>query len=99
MIFLRQASVIMDNEPLRHFLSDPNAWNAVVQELRLTPRQQDIVRLILRGKRNKEIAVELNIKIPTIQTQLDRVYRRHGLEDRVDLILTIFGLAWKLKTS
>lgn len=57
--------------------------------LRLPPRQADIVRLILQGKQDKEIAAALGLRRSTIRTYLARIFARLGVSDRVQLILCI----------
>ena len=53
----------------------------------LTPREQDIVRLVGRGLCNKEIAQELGVSVTTVRTHLHRVYEKLGPESRVELAL------------
>jgi len=69
---------------------------AVVETLQLAPQQARIVELILRGLRDKQIAAELGLGVPTVRTYLKRVFVRVGVQDRVELVLRVFAVAWDL---
>lgn len=45
----------------------------------LTPRQKQILNLILAGKVNKEIAQELNIGYQAVKNQVAAAYRFFGI--------------------
>jgi DNA-binding CsgD family transcriptional regulator len=79
------------------FLS-ADAWQHVVESLQLSPQQARIVALILHGKQDKEIAVELGLNRYTIRTYLRRVFDRTGLEDRMALVLHIFAVCSQPRT-
>jgi DNA-binding CsgD family transcriptional regulator len=51
----------------------------------LTPREGDIVRLILAGKTNKEIAAELFISPHTVKNATSRIYEKTGVQTRGQL--------------
>ncbi len=74
----------------KSFLSDQE-WVQVRQTLGLSPRQAEIVRHLLLGESDKQIAKELRISIPTVRTHLRRLFQKFELNDRVELILHIFG--------
>jgi len=42
----------------------------------LTPREYEIVDLVAKGYHSKEIAVELNITVPTVRTHLHNIYEK-----------------------
>lgn len=71
------------------------AWADIARVLELAPQQTRIVELILRGKRDKQIATELGLSVPTVRTYLKRVFERVGVQDRVELILRVFAVAWE----
>ncbi len=75
---------------------DSASWMAVVETLQLAPQQARIVELILRGLRDKQIAAELGLGVPTVRTYLKRVFVRVGVQDRVELVLRVFAVAWDL---
>lgn len=53
----------------------------------LSPREEDVVRCVVSGKRNAEIARELEITEETVKTHLNRIFRKLGVRDRVELVL------------
>ena len=54
---------------------------------RLTRRQLEIMRLVVRGHSNKEIAGRLTIREGTVKAHLHRLYERLGVRGRVELVL------------
>ena len=66
-------------------------WDQLQQYLDLSPRQAEIVREILHGKSDKQIARELDIALPTVRTHLGRLFQKFDLNDRVELILHVFA--------
>lgn len=52
----------------------------------LSPRRQEIVRLIREGLSDKEIGVKLGIEAQTVKNILRAVYRETGTCNRVTLI-------------
>lgn len=55
---------------------------------RLSPREQDVLRLIIEGYNNEEIAVSLQRSCPTVRTHLAHLYRKLGVNDRVSAAVT-----------
>jgi DNA-binding NarL/FixJ family response regulator len=53
----------------------------------LTPRELDIVRLVGKGLRNKEIADALGVSVTTVRSHLNKVYDKLGPGSRVELAL------------
>jgi two-component system invasion response regulator UvrY len=52
----------------------------------LSPREKQVLALLLTGKWTKEIADELNVKFSTVSTQKTRVFQKFRVENIVDLI-------------
>lgn len=52
----------------------------------LTSREQEIVRLIGRGLRNKEIAAHLAISDQTVKVHLSHIYAKLGVDGRLALL-------------
>lgn len=55
------------------------------QTSRLTPREKEVVRLICRGLRNKQIAESLHITPGTVKVHLMHIFEKTGLKDRLAL--------------
>jgi len=73
-------------------ISQNEAWNQTLETLntpqfqemrqKLTPREEQVLRFLVQGKSNKEIAAQLNVKADTIKEHLIRVFRKIGANDR-----------------
>jgi DNA-binding NarL/FixJ family response regulator len=53
----------------------------------LHPRQIEVLRLVAKGKRNKQIAQTLNISERTVQTHLIRIFKELGTDSRLNAVL------------
>jgi DNA-binding NarL/FixJ family response regulator len=54
---------------------------------RLTPKEIQIVALIVQGCKNKQIALQLNTKEQVIKNYLRSIYDKTGVSDRLELAL------------
>lgn len=54
---------------------------------RLTPRELEIVSLICRGMKNKQIADTLSITTGTVKVHLMHIFEKTGVKDRFELAL------------
>ncbi len=54
---------------------------------RLTPKEMQIVALIVQGRKNKDIAAQLNTKEQVIKNYLRSIYDKIGVSDRLELAL------------
>jgi DNA-binding NarL/FixJ family response regulator len=57
----------------------------------LSRKERTIISLLIAGKRNKEIANILDTTEQVIKNCLRAVYKKLGVNDRLDLILTLMG--------
>lgn len=55
-------------------------------KLALTPRQRELLELLEKGLTNAELASALRVAAPTVKTTLERLYRRAGVGNRVELL-------------
>jgi two-component system NarL family response regulator len=55
----------------------------------LTQREREIVRLIVEGASNKEVASSLNISERTVKGHLSNVFQKLGVTDRLKLMLYV----------
>ena len=60
-------------------------------DVRLSPRQHEIVRLIAHGMSDKEIAAELGMSPRTVGSHLARVYVLHDVHKRAQLVAAVLG--------
>lgn len=49
----------------------------------LTPRELEILQLVIVGKTNKEIALEIFISKKTVEFHLDHIYSKLGIRTRL----------------
>ena len=92
----RGASVVRDGDHAMHLSPcsergiawliavDGGAW--IEPPVHLTPRQREVLALLEKGLTNAEIATALKIAAPTVKTMLERLYRRAGVSNRVELL-------------
>jgi len=66
-------------------------WAQLAQSLQLSPRQTEIVKHLLRGESDKQIACDLKISVSTVRTHLRRLFQKLDVRDRIELILCIFA--------
>ncbi len=53
---------------------------------RLTPRQVEVLKLIAEGRTTKQIALELNISVKTVETHRSQLMERLGVHDVAGLV-------------
>ncbi|HEX6844036.1 MAG TPA: response regulator transcription factor [Actinomycetota bacterium] len=56
-------------------------------EVELTPRERDVLRLVIEGYANKQIARKLGISEKTVKGHLTNVFQRIGVADRTQAAL------------
>jgi DNA-binding NarL/FixJ family response regulator len=61
---------------------------------RLTPRELDVVRLVVDGRSNDEVAAALGIGPKTVETHLGRLYERLGIASRTELATRAVREGW-----
>ena len=65
-------------------------WRAIVASLTLSPRQAEVVGLVIQSKTDKEIASLLGIAKRTVRTHLEESKYRMNAIDRVGLACRVF---------
>jgi DNA-binding NarL/FixJ family response regulator len=56
----------------------------------LTPRERDILGLLLQGLTNREIAGRLLISDATVKSHLSTAYRKLGVANRTEAALAVY---------
>jgi|SRR5215471_2696276 len=93
---VHQGQIWAGNEELNYLLdalAEPHHFrltDARGGEL-LSKREEDVVRCVAEGFKNKEIANELGISENTVKNYLFRIFDKLGISNRVELILYAFG--------
>lgn len=62
-----------------------NGHHTETHHLRLSPREREVMGMILTGRRLKEIAATLDISVKTVTTHRSRLLRKLGIEDNLGL--------------
>jgi DNA-binding NarL/FixJ family response regulator len=57
----------------------------LIDAVRMTKREQDVIGLIAEGKSNKEIARELNIAVYTVKSHVHNILEKLALHTRLEL--------------
>ncbi|MCK7476351.1 MAG: LuxR C-terminal-related transcriptional regulator [Candidatus Moduliflexus flocculans] len=70
--------------PLR--LKDGDAFSLCLESYGITSREGEIVRLLIEGRTNEEIAALLFISNHTVKNHVHNVYKKLGIGNRVQLI-------------
>jgi DNA-binding NarL/FixJ family response regulator len=64
-----------------------------LNEVKVTPRDQQVLKLLVQGCSNKEIAGQLKISLRTVKQHLRTLFLRAGIRDgrkRVKLATAVF---------
>lgn len=55
--------------------------------MKLTPRELQIKQLLLKGRKGKDIATELNIILQTVKFHVTNIYRKEGVKSKYALLV------------
>ena len=76
--------------PARSARRAREAWTSALEEIfaryRITRREQDVVRGILEGRSNAEIAAAFFISEKTVETHVYNIYQKTGVKSRIPLL-------------
>lgn len=87
--FLLQASSaaqLLAGLPPTSLPSSPPPQSAA-EKLGLTERERDVLRLIVQGRNNSEIAAELYVSEATVKTHINHIFAKLGARDRVHAVV------------
>ena len=65
--------------------------NSAARQQRLTPREREVMQLLVSGKSNKEIALTLNIGVRTVETHRAVVMRKLDVKSLAELVRLAVG--------
>ncbi|MCA9467712.1 MAG: helix-turn-helix transcriptional regulator [Nitrospira sp.] len=66
----------------------PTYWHTL-EPYGVTPKEREVVTLLLAGKTNREMSHTLGIQVGTIQKHLGHLFEKFGVENRTALIATV----------
>lgn len=70
-----------------------------LESLGLSPRQGDVLRLLIEGKPNKAICRDLGLSESTVKTHLAAIFRRLGANSRTQAVVAAARLGLRLQPS
>jgi DNA-binding NarL/FixJ family response regulator len=76
----------------------PGHWRAIFTALHLSPKQAQVVELLLRGLCDKQIAQAMGIREPTVRTYLDRISARTRTHGRMELAMKVLAVSHEVAT-
>lgn len=71
----------------------PSLRPVQLDQLPITPRQQEVLQCLLQGKPNKLIASELGISADTVKDHVQAIYRALGVNSRTQAVLAVGQMA------
>ncbi len=67
------------------------------EEVMLTPREMDVLRLLCRGLRNKKIAERLSLSVRTVEGHVSAIFSRLGVTSRTEAVMFASSHGWVTK--
>jgi DNA-binding CsgD family transcriptional regulator len=67
--------------------------HAALARTALSPREREVVALLVAGRPTREIAARTGLTVATIHTYLKRIYPKLGVHSRVELVARLAGTA------
>lgn len=92
MIVLIIASTILGLKTIYGRLSNKENkinWSKIQNDYSLAPRELEVVKLLTLGRRDKEIAIELDCAVSTVSNTLSRIYKKTSTGGRYELMKCI----------
>ena len=78
----------------QHYAADADARPDGVTREELTPREMEVLRLLARGYANREIAVELDISVKTVDAHKANGMSKLGMSSRIELVRFAILQGW-----
>jgi DNA-binding NarL/FixJ family response regulator len=72
-----------------HARAEPHQQAMSLDKIGLTPRQSDVLALLLQGQPNKLIARELNLSVETVKDHVAAVLRALNVSSRTQAVLAV----------
>lgn len=81
----------MSSQIARRVIGSFQQKNSIEESSLLTQREKEILKLLARGLRYKEIATDLTISIDTVRTHTRHIYEKLQVQSRVEAINKVMG--------
>lgn len=81
----------MSSQIARKVIGSFQQKNSIEDSSLLTQREKEILKLLAKGLRYKEIAAELTISIDTVRTHTRHIYEKLQVQSRIEAINKVLG--------
>jgi DNA-binding CsgD family transcriptional regulator len=61
----------------------------MIPDVQLSKREKEVLKLVLQGKSNKQIALSLDISVRTVEFHLKNIYAKFQVSSRIELLLKL----------
>lgn len=68
---------------------DKDEMEKLCEKLAISPRESQVLKLLVMGKTYIQIAQELFISLATVKTHINRIYKKAGVASKVELIFLV----------
>ena len=75
-----------DIKRLTLFTKEEKNISDTVSEYQISPREEEVIGLLLQGSSYREIGERLFISLPTVKTHVSNIYRKMKVRNKVELI-------------
>lgn len=82
--------IAVKHDPTLPPLFAGDEWREIVERLSLSPRQAEVVGLVIQSHTDKEIASLLEISHATVRSHIGETKSRLAAEDRIGLAYRVF---------
>ena len=67
-------------------------WIELINDLSPAPRQAQVIKYILSGLSDKQIALRMQISVAGVRAHLNRLFAKFEIQDRHELVIYMFRL-------
>ena len=91
MFFSKEPEPLVAVFIIEETISNKLDMNRIRQRFRLTRRETDVLRRVIDGLKNSEIARSLEIAEQTVKDHLSNIYMKSGFENRLALMRSLLS--------
>lgn len=62
-----------------------------IEELKLTNRETEVLKLILKGYSNQKISKALAVSISTVKAHIAHIFTKLKVKNRIDLVIFMYN--------
>jgi len=66
-------------------------WAELVSDLSISLRQAEVIKHLLSGLSDKQVALEMQISVAGVRAHLSQLFSKFDLQDRHELVLYMFS--------